>query len=1143
MFYKIFYRLHPANKYFKMINYMRVFVLYFLSSYTFLATAQQINQQKKFSLIPESVSGVGFKNEIIEDPAMFMYMYENLYIGGGVAIGDINNDGLPDIYFSSTRGSNKLYLNLGGFHFKDITDAAGVNGGEGIKTGVTMVDINNDGYLDILVCKSGFKDPKLRKKMFYINNKNLTFTDRAAEMGLDDASFTIQAYFFDYDNDGDKDVFFVNHQDNFSKSMSIPATMQNGKLIYVEDTTTVNVSDRLFENRNGHFVDVTQKAGLITHAFGLSASVFDYNGDGWPDIYVANDFNKPDFMFVNNRNGTFTDRMTSALSHTSFSAMGSDINDLNNDGQEDIYVVDMAVDDPVRQKQLFAVNQNYDKFQLLVKFNLFYQYPRNSLQLNNADGTYSEISNYAGVAETEWSWAPLIFDFDNDGWKDIYVTNGLKRDITDWDYKVFVLDSVINTMQSGKSVDLNKWLQTIPTTRTMNCAFHNNESLHFDNYSKTWFDNPPSSSSGAAYADLDNDGDLDLVVNNVDSVAFIFKNNTRELSPETSHYLRFRFFKSPGSFDEVYETKVKLTDAKGMVQLQRYSPQRGFLSSMEHTLHFGTGTETTIARVEITFPSQKKIVMENVKADQLLTVYESDAKIPDSKIAAIKSSVFKNITKENKFQYTQIENDYIDFKREPLIPYKCSRKGPYYAMADVNGDGRQDVFVGGAAGIEGQLMIQNPDGSFTVKKQPAFATDKSYEDMAAVFFDADGDGDMDLYVVSGGAEFDAGSPLYQDRLYLNDGKGIFTRSMKALPTEGFNGSCVIPLDFDGDGDMDLFVGGHVLPGKFPQADKCMLLQNNKGIFTNVTESVAKELMNPGIVNQAIWSDMDGDGKKELVVSGEWMGPAIFKFQNGTFTKTQNTVKISIGNEPGKDTVVNMNDLTGWWYSMKAEDIDNDGDLDIILGNRGSNSSIKGNFNQPCTVYAKDFDGNGSYDAVLGYYNQGKCYPLFSRDQLIDQMPMMRKKFIRYHDYSGTTLDALFTTEQKKNMDVFKTRTFESGVLINEGNGAYRFSPFPEKGQLSNINDFVVDDFDKDGKKDILVCGNSKDAAVMVGNYDATPALFLKGDGKGQFTAVPYTTAGLDIRGEVRKIIYLKEKNNALLIFLKNSAAAEVFSIR
>ena len=1119
----------------------RCIIFCVLIAFFVTAVAQEPSTPKKFSMIPDTYSGVNFTNNIDEDQTMFMYMYENLYIGGGVAIGDINNDGLPDIYFSSTRGSNKLYLNLGNFHFKDITATAGVSGGDGIKTGVTMVDINNDGYMDIFVCKSGYKDPKLRKKILYINNKDGTFTDKAAEYGLDDASFTIQAYFFDFDNDGDKDVFFVNHQDDFSKSMSIPATMINGKLTYVQDTTTVYVSDRLYENRNGKFVDITQKAGLITHAFGLSASIFDYNNDGWPDIYVANDFNKPDFMFINNRNGTFTDKMQTALSHTSFSAMGSDINDINNDGQEDIYVVDMAVEDPVRQKQLFAVNQNYDKFQLLVNFNLFYQYPRNSLQLNNANGTYSEISNYSGVSETEWSWAPLIFDFDNDGWKDIYVTNGLKRDITDWDYKVFILDSIINTMQSGKSVDLNKWLQSIPTTRTMNCAFHNNGSLHFDNYSNRWFDNPPSSSSGAAYADLDNDGDLDLVVNNVDSVAFIFKNNSRETSPESSHYLRFRFFKAPGSFNEVYDTKVKITDAAGKIQTQRFSPQRGFISSMEHVVHFGTGTATTIPRVEVTFPSQKKIILENVTADQVLTLYESDAKV--STINDTKTTIFKNTTKENKFQYTQTENDYIDFKREPLIPYKCSRKGPYFAMADVNGDGRADIFIGGAAGIEGQLMVQNPDGSFTTKKQAAFTADKNYEDMAAVFFDADGDGDMDLYVVSGGAEFDAGSPLYQDRLYINDGKGSFTRSVKAIPTEGFNGSCVTAIDFDGDGDMDLFVGGHVLPGKFPQADQCMLLQNNKGIFTNVTSTIAKELLNPGIVNQAIWSDVVGDGKKELVICGEWMGPRIYTFQNGTFTKMQNTVKISIGTDLKKDTVINMDDFTGWWYSMKGEDIDNDGDIDIVLGNRGNNSSIKGDFDHPCTIYAKDFDGNGSYDAVLGYYNRGKCYPLFSRDQLIDQMPMMRKKFIRYRNYSGTTLDALFTPEQKINMDVYKTRNFESGVLVNDGNGAFHFVPFPEKAQLSNINDLVVEDMDKDGIKDILVCGNSKDPAVMVGNYDATPASFLKGIGNGQFTVIPYANSGLDIRGEVRKIVYLKEKNNQSFIFLKNSAGAEVFSIR
>ena len=1115
------------------------------SIYTFLliaffsvtASAQQNNTNKLFTLIPPGSTGVTFRNDIIETQTMFLYIYEYLYVGAGVSTGDINNDGLPDIYFTSTLGSNKLYLNLGGFKFQDITESAGVAGGEGIKTGTNMIDINNDGYLDILICKSGYKDPNLRKKILYVNNKNNTFTNRAAEYGLDDASYSMQSYFFDYDKDGDKDVYFLNHPIDFSKSMIIPATVVNGKQVYVADTNTVYVSGRLFENRGSKFTDVTKKAGLICHAFGLSASIADINGDGWPDMYVANDFNKPDFLYINNRNGTFTDKLTTYINHISFSSMGSEISDLNNDGHEDILVMDMAVEEPVRQKQLFAVNQNYDKFQLLLKYGLYYQYPRNSFQLNNGNGTFSEIANYAGIAETDWSWSVLAADFDNNGWKDIYITNGLKRDMTDWDYKVFILDSIINSMNRGKAVDLNTWLKSMPEVPVKNYFYRNTGTLKFENTTDTWSDAPPSFSNGSAYADLDKDGDLDLVVNNIDAPAFILKNNARENAPE-NHYVRFRFLKNNNSFEEVYGAVVKLTNAAGQIQLQHYDPQRGFLSSSEHALHFGTGNEAVISKVEIVFPSSKKIMLQNVPADQLLTIYESDAKTMGAAIAATSKYKFTDVSKTGKLTYTQKENDFIDFKREPLIPYKCSRKGPYYSKADVNGDGREDLFIGGAAGSEGKLMLQNANGSFTEKKLTVFTTDKNYEDMGALFFDADGDGDMDLYVVSGGAEFKAGDGLYQDRLYTNDGKGNFTKSLKALPTEGFNGSSVTALDFDNDGDLDLFVGGHVIPGTFPKPDRSMLLQNNKGIFTDVTNQYATALMKPGIVNQAVWADVDGDSKNELAISGEWMALEIYSYENGQFVKKQNSVRIVLPSK--KDTLISMDAFSGWWYNMKAEDLDNDGRMDFVMGNRGLNSTIKGNINEPCTIYAKDFDNNGSYDAVLGYYNHGKCYPLYSRDQLIDQIPSMRKKFVRYHHYSGKTLDGIFTEAEKKDMDVYKTNFFESGVLMNEGNGVFRFIPFPDKAQFSTINDMVIDDIDNDGIKDILICGNSNDPAVMTGVYDAMSALLLRGTGQGNFAAVSPTENGLKVGGESRKMVYLKDKGKTTLIFLKNSDAAQVF---
>lgn len=1099
-----------------------------LISLFFLSVLESTAQEKKlFTMVPSSYTGITFNNALYEDEAINFYSYGYLYNGGGVAIGDINNDGLPDICFSSTTGFNKLYLNLGNLHFRDITETAGVKGELGVKSGLNMIDINNDGLLDIVASKAGPFEPQFRKKIVYINNGNLTFTDMAREMGLDDPSFTTQTYFLDFDRDGDMDVFFVNHPVSFTNTMVLNGKMVNGKLVVIDDTARQYVSHRLYENRNGKFVDISKKAGISTYAFGLSAAIADFNKDGWPDIYVSNDFRKPDYLFINNRNGTFSEQLSTYFHHISLSSMGMDISDINNDGLEDVFVADMALEDPVRQKRLFVQNQNYDKFQLMVQFGLYYQYPHNSLQLNTGNHNYSEIAYYSGVAETDWSWSPLIADFDNDGLKDVYVTNGFRRDITDWDYKEYFVDSINTRLVKGQKVTVAEMYSKIPSEKTLNYFYHNNGSLQFDNYSQKWTDAPASFSNGAAYADLDNDGDLDLVVNNIDDEAFVLRNNLNETGGAS--YLRFRFFKDPSARQELYGTTVKITDEQGRIQLQRYDPQRGFMSSQEHVMHFGTGKNQVIAKVEIHFPSGKEIILQNITCNQLLTLYESDANSA-SPVTAKNNPVFKTPANAKvQFSYSHVEDDYIDFKREPLIPYKCSRKGPFYARADINGDGREDLYIGGAAGKDGVLMLQNSDGSYTRKSQAAFTRDNKMEDGGAVFIDADRDGDMDLYVVSGGAEYPAGSPLYQDRLYLNDGKGNFTRSAKSVPVESGNGSYVIRLDFDNDGDDDLFVGGAVTPGRFPLHDHSMLLQNNQGVFTDVTQVLAPGIDKTGILNYAAWGDLDKDGHNELVLAGEWMPVSLFRWTGKIFEPVRCKVKTD-GKEEG------LEQLTGWWNSVTLFDIDQDGDLDIIAGNRGLNSRVKGSVEKPCTIYAKDFDGNGSYDAIMGYYIGDKCYPMYHRDQLIDQMPFIRKKFYRYYLYAGKTMDELLSPEQKTGMDIYKAACFSSGVFINEGGMNFRFEAFPEMAQFSTICETMPGDWNQDGITDLLVVGNLGDPDVSTGNYDAMAALLLRGTGGGKFE--PVVDSGLPNSGEIRRVIDLGKKR---LVLLKNNAPADLLS--
>lgn len=1075
-----------------------------------LASSCQSKEDFLFELKSSSQTNIEFENNLIFDQDFNVYTYRNFYNGGGVSIGDINNDGLPDIYFTSNQSKNLLYLNKGDFKFENITEISGVGGNRAWSTGVTMVDINADGFLDIYVCNSGDVEGDNKQNELFINKGDMTFTEEATKYGLADSGYSTHASFFDYDKDGDLDVYLLNNSYQAIGSFDI---RRNERPRRDKDG-----GDKLLENQNGKFVDVSEEAGIYGSVigFGLGVTVGDVNSDGWEDIYVSNDFFERDYLYMNNQDGTFSEKLTDALSSTSAASMGADMADINNDGFSDIFVTEMLPSDYERLKSVTTF-ENWDKYKYNVDNGYFHQFTRNTLQLNNGDNTFSEIGRLAGVEASDWSWGALLFDMDNDGLRDLFIANGIFRDLTDQDYLQYVSsEQVLMSIMSGEEVDYAKLVEIIPSRPVKNHAYINQGNLTFKNEDRTGL-LMPSFSNGSAYGDLDNDGDLDLVVSNVNMPSFVYENHADK--KESGNYIQFDL-KGAGLNTMAIGTNIKVNDGNSNYYIQQ-QPIRGFQSSMDLRPHLGLPSNSPVD-IEITWPNGNISLLENIAVNQIISVSQTKTQKTNPKaINPIHSKeLFKRL--DNNLEFTHNENLFIDFNRNRLLPHMLSTPGPKIINGDINGDGLDEIFVPGAKDSKSTLFYWN-DQSLIQDDKFTLMNDFESETIEPLFFDADSDGDLDLYTANGGIEFSKFIPYLSDEIYFNDGNGNFSQSELELPTNSkfFNSSTVEASDIDKDGDMDLFVGERLISDSYGlPGSGVILLNNGKGSFKDLTSINAPELEDIGMITDAIFVDIDNDNDEDLIVIGEFMGINILLNENGIFRLSRSE----------------LSNYKGWWQSIQSGDFNGDGLLDLVVGNHGLNSRFSASKEFPIRLYVNDFDLNDQLDPVLTFKREnGKFYPYDLRHNLIDQIKPLKKVFPDYNSFRSASIEDMFSSDQLDESLKLEVNTLSSSIFINKGNGRFDFYELPQVAQFSPIYSLLLKDFDLDGDIDIIAGGNLYNAKPEIGRYDASFGLFLENDGKGKFE-VPDSGYGFKIKGEVRSIIL----SNSNLVIGRNSDSIAIF---